>query len=286
MEALVGVRQRTAHMPEAQTALLPSQASLQRASAGALQAGPGPTNALLLNDDFAEATQVPQVAEQKSTDVAQSPSTLHAVVATGAPPSAFGVDAAVQTGLPSLTMQGPLAHRTAAHASRHTNRPCSLWQVPWLGQTTPLQGSTGKGVPPSAFAVAVAAQTGLPSLIMQGPFAHRTAAHASRHTNRPCSLWQVPWLGQTTPLQGSTGEEAASVQRAWPSLTKQGPVAHRTVAHKSSVPVPGVDPSCREPWPFVATSSPHPNASPEASSAAKTIRFMFIFLRLIVAAAP
>jgi hypothetical protein len=118
---------------------------------------------------------------------------------------------------------------------RHGSHVLGLAQ-PLLRQSTPL--------PPAPVELSV--QTGLPSFTTQGPFAQRTAAHASRQTGLPSSTWHLPSLGQTTPLQAS----------APPQVPTAGVV------------VRGFDPL------VVLSSVPHPMPTPVASRKTKSSLFI------------
>jgi hypothetical protein len=94
--------------------------------------------------------------------------------------------------------------------------------------------------------VELSVHTGLPSFTTQGPFAQKTAAHASMQTGLPSSTWHVPPSGQVTPLQASA-----------PPQVPAGVVVVR-----------GVDPL------VVLSSAPHPVPRPVASSKTKSILFI------------
>lgn len=87
---------------------------------------------------------------------------------------------------------------------------CSRWQEPPLGQTTPLHVAV---FPASAL---WSVHTALPSLTTHGPYAQRTEAQASTQIALPCSRWQEPPLGQTTPLH--VAPPATVVSGRFPSV--------------------------------------------------------------------
>jgi hypothetical protein len=124
---------------------------------------------------------------------------------------------------------------TAPVLVRHGSHVLGLAQ-PVLRQSAPL--------PPVPVELSV--HTGLPSFTTQGPFAQRTAAHASMQTGLPSSTWQVPPFGQATPLQASLPPQVLA----------------------SGVVVRGVDPL------VVLSSVPHPIPRPAASRKTKSILFI------------